>query len=425
VYKNLFYRETLEPTNYSDSYYTIKDLFDFVTGENTKTKDYHHLKHKLNNFYDGYNNNIEYISNIGLPSSKLEQFNFSNIHKLYNKEILWSNEPSQKSYLADLEPFEQVAFKKNTILFNDGMVYPSNDLGVRKPFQLQILDQINVNRNKQDEYVKLVKQSENFSNITYAFSPFLNTIIVPSGANSNFKKNPIHINYVNKNSQGILECNTNIVDIQHKAKVHIKENVKLQSGQMNNIIYIVRENCELVLDRVTNDFGGFGVFDSKFICHPNSKVTINFKNTGSEYYQENFYFDLTTNVDLSLNGRNNIYKGHEYHQFVHVDSKSLDNKSIIDIKNVGNENASTSFIGRFDVSPNSVGFNGHMKNENLMLTPNTKMHSRPILDIHTKEIECTHGCTISNIDKSKLYYLQSRGLSKDIAEDVLVSSFLC
>ena len=57
MYKNLFYRETLEPTNYSDSYYTIKDLFDFVTGENTKTKDYHHLKHKLNNFYDGYNNN--------------------------------------------------------------------------------------------------------------------------------------------------------------------------------------------------------------------------------------------------------------------------------------------------------------------------------------------------------------------------------
>ena len=38
VYKNLFYRETLEPTNNFDSYYTIKDLFDFVIGENTKTK---------------------------------------------------------------------------------------------------------------------------------------------------------------------------------------------------------------------------------------------------------------------------------------------------------------------------------------------------------------------------------------------------
>ena len=29
-------------------------------------------------------------------------------------------------------------------------------------------------------------------------------------------------------------------------------------------------------------------------------------------------------------------------QYVHVDSRSSDNKSIIDIKNVGNENANTS-----------------------------------------------------------------------------------
>ena len=92
---------------------------------------------------------------------------------------------------------------------------------------------------------------------------------------------------------------------------------------------------------------------------------------------------MTTNVDLTLNGRNNIYKGHEDHQYVHVDSRSSDNKSIIDIKNVGNENANTSSIGRFDVSPNSVGFDGHMKNENLMLTPKYKNAPILILDIHT------------------------------------------
>ena len=87
VYKNLFYRETLEPTKSYDSFYTIQDLYDFVTGENTKTKDYHHLKHKLNNFYTGYNNNVDYITGTGLPNPKSEQFNFANLHKFYNKEI--------------------------------------------------------------------------------------------------------------------------------------------------------------------------------------------------------------------------------------------------------------------------------------------------------------------------------------------------
>ena len=66
-----------------------------------------------------------------------------------------------------------------------------------------------------------------------------------------------------------------------------------------------------------------------------------------------------------------------------------------------------------------------MNNNNLMLTKDTKMHTRPILDIHTKEIECSHGCTISNINKEHMYYLQSRGFDKDSAKDILVESFLC
>ena len=52
---------------------------------------------------------------------------------------------------------------------------------------------------------------------------------------------------------------------------------------MNNIIYIVRENSELVIDRITNDFGGSAYLIANLFAHPNSKITINFKNTGSDY----------------------------------------------------------------------------------------------------------------------------------------------
>ena len=76
MYKNLFYRETLEPTKSHDSFYTIKDLYEFVIGDNTKTRDYHHLKHKLNNFYNGYNSNVDYITATGLPSPNLNNLTF-------------------------------------------------------------------------------------------------------------------------------------------------------------------------------------------------------------------------------------------------------------------------------------------------------------------------------------------------------------
>jgi Fe-S cluster assembly scaffold protein SufB len=47
------------------------------------------------------------------------------------------------------------------------------------------------------------------------------------------------------------------------------------------------------------------------------------------------------------------------------------------------------------------------------------------LDIHTKEIKCQHGCTVSNVNEEHIYYLQSKGMDKSQATDLLVESFLC
>jgi Fe-S cluster assembly protein SufD len=71
----------------------------------------------------------------------------------------------------------------------------------------------------------------------------------------------------------------------------------------------------------------------------------------------------------------------------------------------------------------SRNFDGNMSNQNLMLDKETKMHTRPILDIKTKEIKCQHGCTISNINEEQKYYLNTRGIEKP--EQILIKSFLC
>ena len=128
---------------------------------------------------------------------------------------------------------------------------------------------------------------------------------------------------------------------------------------------------------------------------------------------------------MNIKGRNKIFRGNNYHQYVYQKSDDPDNYSSIDIKNVGKEFASTSFIGRYDVGALSIDFDGDMNNQNLMLDKNVKMHTRPILDIHTKEIKCQHGCTVSNVNEDHIYYLQSKGMDKSQATDLLVESFLC
>ena len=55
---------------------------------------------------------------------------------------------------------------------------------------------------------------------------------------------------------------------------------------------------------------------------------------------------------------------------------------------------------------------------------NSKAKSIPKLNINTKEIQCTHGCTISNIDENELYYLETLGVSKNNAKTLIANGHI-
>ena len=418
MYKNLFAEVLLADPQKTDNY-KLSELFEFTTETLLPgLLDDKNVVSYANVFKKPYIDNLKYLKQTGLPNPKSEQFNFSNLHKLYGLEI--APRTDRKSSYGD---FEWVADKSNELVVVDGTVLASNNISHNRSPSVTILDAITSNTSKQKEYIKYIKQMDNFTNTTYSLSPFVNIMVFPASSKQLYEKKPLTVHYLNELKEHTLSSNTTMFDIQHNVSVKLKEKVRTSAGQMNYSIYILREGSKLEIDRTTKDKGGWSLFDSVFICHPNSELTIKSTNTGSQYTQENFYIQSSSGNKVEVIGRNNIHKGNDYHQFVHHISNDVDNYSNIDIKNVGNEYANTSFIGRYDVGAKSTNFNGTMNNQNLMLSKNIKMHTRPILDIKTKEIQCQHGCTVSNIDEKQKYYLQSRGVEN--IEEILVESFLC
>ena len=81
-----------------------------------------------------------------------------------------------------------------------------------------------------------------------------------------YYKNPIACKLRKSTDDPILESNTTIFDVQYNTHIKLKEHIKLFAGQMNYTTYIVRENSTLEIERDTNDYGGWNVFDSRFIC---------------------------------------------------------------------------------------------------------------------------------------------------------------
>lgn len=69
------------------------------------------------------------------------------------------------------------------------------------------------------------------------------------------------------------------------------------------------------------------------------------------------------------------------------------------------------------------GSKAHQLVNSLLLGNACKASAKPTLLIHNDEVEASHGTTCGDLDRSQLFYLQSRGLSATQARRVLLDAF--
>ncbi|MCB9498880.1 MAG: SufD family Fe-S cluster assembly protein [Bacillales bacterium] len=64
------------------------------------------------------------------------------------------------------------------------------------------------------------------------------------------------------------------------------------------------------------------------------------------------------------------------------------------------------------------------KIKGILLSKNAKIEAKPILKIEYDEVKASHGCAIGTIDANEIYYLMSRGLTKEDAMKIISKSFI-
>jgi Fe-S cluster assembly protein SufD len=92
-------------------------------------------------------------------------------------------------------------------------------------------------------------------------------------------------------------------------------------------------------------------------------------------------------------------------------------------KGVMDGQATGVFDGRILVRENAQKTDARQSNKNLLLTKEAKVYSKPQLQIYADDVKCSHGSATGQIDEEALFYLQSRGISRDEAKKVLVYAF--
>lgn len=67
--------------------------------------------------------------------------------------------------------------------------------------------------------------------------------------------------------------------------------------------------------------------------------------------------------------------------------------------------------------------NAYQANHSLLLSPKARADALPILEIEADDVRCKHGSTTGRIDAEQIFYLMSRGLSRQEAQRMIVQGF--
>lgn len=86
--------------------------------------------------------------------------------------------------------------------------------------------------------------------------------------------------------------------------------------------------------------------------------------------------------------------------------------------------AFAAFEGKIIVHPNAEKTIADLSNKNLLLSDRATVTTKPILEINTEDVRCTHGATVGHLDENALFYCRSRGMPETLAREILIQAFM-
>jgi len=81
------------------------------------------------------------------------------------------------------------------------------------------------------------------------------------------------------------------------------------------------------------------------------------------------------------------------------------------------------FNGRIYVNQDAQKTVAELTNRNLLLSKGAEINTKPELEIYADDVKCAHGATTGQLDSNSMFYLLTRGVDPDTARNMLITAF--
>lgn len=105
----------------------------------------------------------------------------------------------------------------------------------------------------------------------------------------------------------------------------------------------------------------------------------------------------------------------------HRASKTYSN---LNVKGVFKDKSELFCENLIKVEKNLKDIDSKQVNKNILIGKSSHTISIPKFEIESDDVKCNHGSATSRLNKEHIFYLQSRGFTKDLSKELLIYSFL-
>ena len=274
-----------------------------------------------------------------------------------------------------------------------------------------------------------------FNNLTFNDSATsLNAGLAKKGYVIEVEKNlqlekPLEILFLNKNKSNSFVQYRNKVVLNENANIKVVENIRNLNNEICFTNYVteidLKKNANLEFNKLQDYNESQNIIDTTNITQAEQSIsTINTLLFGGSFTRNNLNFIQNgAHCESNMNGiiilnNNEIGDNHTY-----VDHKRENCQSNELYKGIYLGKSKGVFNGKIMVRPDAQKINAFQANNNLLLSENSAINSKPQLEIYADDVKCSHGCTIGQLDEKALFYLRTRGISKKDAMAILTFAF--
>jgi len=242
-------------------------------------------------------------------------------------------------------------------------------------------------------------------------------------------ENPIEILFFTSTKQDNFVQYRNNIMVEENAQIKFVERIQNLSDAkcfVNHFTQInIGKNANVEYNKIQDNTENAILIDNMNIYQQqDSSAIVNTLIFGGAFTRNNLNFEQNgSNCDSNMNGISILDNNQFADNHTFMDHKQPHCRSNEMYKGIYLGDSKGVFNGKIMVRPDAQKIDAFQSNNNLLLSENATIDSKPQLEIYADDVKCSHGCTIGQLDDDALFYMRSRGIREKEAKAVLTYAF--